>query len=308
MNYVTPATVRALEWITALVPELPHVYLTSSRDEAVDKALRLIRCTRKPAQVPIGLADGYYGHTAASCRSLSDPEVHAGGPGHFAWPRIPHPAQAGTAASIAALRAAVDAAGGPGKVLGFVYELVQERTGAVLPPDFLAALSGLRTELDLPLIAVETATHTYRSGRGAFLSSAAGLVPDVLAWWGGGQTGYVHCAARWYVPGPLTLVSTWDGDELSLVRQHHYLRAARRLDVAGASAALDQALAGTRSSGLGAYRVIDAGAKAAEIAGALEARGVAIRRFPGGRLGVIPALDQIEPAAAALAAALRGIA
>ena len=133
MNYVTPATVRALEWIGALVPELPHIYLTSSRDETVDKALRLIRCTRKEAQVAIGLEGGYYGHTAASCRSLSDPDVHRGGPGHFAWPRVPHPAQAGTAATIAALRAAVDAAGGPDKVLGFVYELVQERTGAVLP-------------------------------------------------------------------------------------------------------------------------------------------------------------------------------
>jgi RHH-type transcriptional regulator, proline utilization regulon repressor / proline dehydrogenase / delta 1-pyrroline-5-carboxylate dehydrogenase len=305
MNYVTPATVRALEWIGALVPELPHIYLTSSRDETVDKALRLIRCTRKTAQVPIGLGGGYYGHTAASCRSLSDPEVHAGGPGHFAWPRIPHPAQAGTAASIAALRAAVAAAGGPEKVLGFCYEIVQERTGAVLPPDFLAALSALRTELELPLIAVETTTSTYRSGRGPFLSPAAGLVPDVLVWWGGGQTGYVHCASRWYVPGPLTLVSTWDGDELSLVRQHHYLRAARRLDIAGASAALEQALAGTRSSGAGAYRVIDAGDRAAELAGALAERGVRVRRFPGGRLGVIPALDQIEAAAQALEGGLR---
>jgi acetylornithine/succinyldiaminopimelate/putrescine aminotransferase/ribosomal protein S18 acetylase RimI-like enzyme len=308
MNYVTPAAVRALEWIGALVPELPHIYLTSSRDEAVDKALRLIRCTRKTAQVPIGLGGGYYGHTAASCRSLSDPEVHAGGPPHFAWPRVPHPAQAGTAASIAALRAAVEAAGGPAKVLGFVYEPVQERTGAVLAPDFLAALSALRTELDLPLIAVETASHTYRSGRGAFLSSAAGLVPDVLAWWGGGQTGYLHCASKWYVPGPLTLVSTWDGDELSLVRQHHYLRAARRLDIAGASAALDRALAGVRSAGLGAYRVIDAGDRAAQLAAQLAERGIAVRRFLGGRLGVAPALDQIEAAAAALGEALRGLA
>ena len=308
MNYVTPAAVRALEWIGALVPELPHIYLTSSRDEAVDKALRLIRCTRKTAQVPIGLAGGYYGHTAASCRSLSDPEVHAGGPAHFAWPRVPHPAQAGTAATIAALRAAVEAAGGPTKVLGFFYEPVQERTGAVLPPDFLAALSALRTELDLPLIAVETASHTYRSGRGAFLSPAAGLVPDVLAWWGGGQTGYLHCAARWYVPGPLTLVSTWDGDELSLVRQHHYLRAARQLDIAGASAALERALAGVRSSGLGAYRVIDAGDRAVQLAAQLAERGVSVRRFPGGRLGVAPALDQIEAAAAALGEALRGLA
>jgi acyl-CoA reductase-like NAD-dependent aldehyde dehydrogenase/4-aminobutyrate aminotransferase-like enzyme/GNAT superfamily N-acetyltransferase len=305
MNYVTPATVRALEWITALTPELPHLYLTSSRDESVDKALRLIRCTRKTAQVAIGLAGGYYGHTAASCRSLSDPSVHRGGPSHFAWPRVPHPARVGTAETIAALRAAVEAAGGKANVLGFVYELVQERTGDVLPAEFLTALEGLRKELDLPLIAVEGASHSYRSGKGPFLSLAAGPTPDVLAWWGGGQTGYVHCATRWYVATPMMLVSTWDGDELSLVREHHALRAARQLDIATASAALDQALAPVASAGLGAYRVIDAGARSAALADALAARGIAVRRFPNGKLGVIPALDQIEAAAHALGAALR---
>jgi hypothetical protein len=188
-----------------------------------------------------------------------------------------------------------------------VYELVQERTGEVLPADFLPALDALRKELELPLIAVETTTHTYRSGRGAFVSIAAGLVPDVLVWWGGGQTGYLHCATRWFVPGPLTLVSTWDGDELSLIRQHHGLRAARQLDITGASAALDHALAKVSSSGLGAYRVIDAGGRSAALADALADRGIAVRRFPNGRLGVIPALDQIEAAAHALGAALREV-
>ena len=296
MNYVTPAVVRAMEYFGALVPELPHMYLTSSRDECVDKALRLIRNTRKTAQVAISLAGGYYGHTAASCRSLSDPDVHRGGPAHFAWPRVPHPAIAGTAATIAALREAVSAAGGPDKVLGFVYEVVQERTGAVLPAEFVDALGKLRKELDLPLIAVETASSCYRSGKGAFASHAVGLVPDVLTWWAGGQTGYLHVSARWFVPGPLTLVSTWDGDELSMVRHHHQLRAARQLDIAGASAALERAVPGAQ--GLGAYRVI---AAAASVADGLDTRGIALRRFPNGRLAIVPALDQIEAAARALA-------
>jgi 4-aminobutyrate aminotransferase-like enzyme len=264
------------------------MYLTSSRDEAIDKALRLIRCTRKGAQVAIGLAGGYYGHTAASCRSLSDPEVHMGGPGHFAWPRVPHPAVAGTAETISALRAAVAAAGGPDKVLGLVYELVQERTGRVLPADFIDALAKLRVELDLPLIAVEVTTHMYRSGRGAFLSPALGLLPDVLAWWGGGQTGYLHTSARWFIGSPLTLVSTWDGDELTLVRHHHQLRAARHIDVASLAAALDRALTGTASYGLGAYRVVHHGAK---LAADLAARGVRVRRFPGDRFAIAPPLD-----------------
>jgi RHH-type transcriptional regulator, proline utilization regulon repressor / proline dehydrogenase / delta 1-pyrroline-5-carboxylate dehydrogenase len=305
MNYVTPATVRALEWIGALIPELPHIYLTSSRDECVDKALRLVRVTRKTAMTAIGLQGGYYGHTAASCRSLSDPDVHLGGPAHFAWPRVPHPALAGTAASIAAIRSAALAAGGPTKILGFVYELVQERTGLVLPADFVAALGKLRVELELPLIAVETTTHTYRSGKGPFLSPAIGLVPDVLAWWGGAQTGYLHCSTKWFISSPLTLVSTWDGDELSLVRQHHYLRAARSLDVSRGAAALEAALSPLGASGFGAYRVVDAGARAQQLATQLADRGIAVRRFPNNRLGIIPALDQIEPAAAALAAAVK---
>jgi acyl-CoA reductase-like NAD-dependent aldehyde dehydrogenase/4-aminobutyrate aminotransferase-like enzyme len=308
MNYVTPATVRALEWIGSLVPELPHIYLTSSRDESVDKALRLIRVTRKTAQVAIGLQGGYYGHTAASCRSLSDPEVHLGGPAHFHWPRVPHPALAGTAATIAALRAAVDAAGGPSKMLGFVYEIVQERTGLVLPADFVAELAKLRKELDLPLIAVENTTHTYRSGKGAFVSSALGLVPDVLAWWGGAQTGYLHCAPKWFIGTPLTLVSTWDGDELSLVRQHHYLRAARKIDVTAASSAFEAALTPLgKVHGLGAYRVVDAGERAHAIATGLADRGIAVRRFPNDRIAIIPALDQLDTAAAALAAAVKDL-
>ncbi len=303
MNYVTPGAVRALEWITALVPELPHLYLTSSRDEAFDKSLRLIRCTRKQASIAIGLEGGYYGHTVASARSLSDPAVHQGGPAHFAWPRVPHPARAGTAATITALRATIEAAG-KDKILGFFYELVQERTGQVLPADFIAELAKLRKELDLPLIAMEHTTAIYRSGHGPFASMAMGLTPDVLAWWGGGQTGYLHTSARWFISSPLTLVSTWDGDELSLVRQHHQLRAARQLDIAAGSAALEKALAKVGSSGLGAYRVIDAGERVGALTQQLASHGIRVRRYPQGRLAIVPALDQLEAAARALEAAL----
>jgi acyl-CoA reductase-like NAD-dependent aldehyde dehydrogenase/4-aminobutyrate aminotransferase-like enzyme len=308
MNYATTGMIRAIEHLGALVPELPHLYLTSSRDEAFDKSLRLFKLGRKQAQIAIGLDGGYVGHTVASARSLSDPDVHAGGPAHFAWPRVPHPAVAGTEATIAAIRAAVAAAGGADKVFAFYYEIVQERTGRVIPADFWPALAALRKELDLTLAAVETTSASYRTGLGPFAYASTGVVPDAMLWWGGGQTGYLHTTARWFVGTPLTLVSTWDGDELSLVRQHHQLRAARRLDVAAASRALDAALAGVESRGLGLYRVIDAGAKADAIARGLAERGVIVRRFAQGRLGVVPALDTAAADAAALAAALKGLA
>jgi len=309
MNYTTTATVRAMEWITALVPKLPHLYLTSSRDESIDKALRLIKFSRKQARIAIGLEGGYLGHTVAVGRSLSDPDVHRGGPGHFDWPRLPHPADVGVERTIDALRAAVGGVGGPENVLGFVYELVQERTGRVMPDAFWPALTELRKTLDIPLIAVETTTSSYRSGVGPFAHPATGVTPDVMLWWGGGQTGYVHCTSRWFVPGPLTLVSTWDGDELSLVRQHHQLRAARRLDIAAASKALDTALAVAEDRGLawagqGLYRVLGAGDRAVRLTTHLRGRGLRVRGFPGGRLGLIPALDDAAAAAKALASAL----
>lgn len=308
MNYATPALVRALEWIGALLPELPHLYLTSSRDECVDKALRIVRWHRKGARVAIGLEGGYVGHTTGAARSISDPAVHAQGAAYFDWPRVPHPAVAGVDATIAAIRRAVAEAGGSAHVFGLFYEVVQERTGRVLPADFWPALEALRGELDLPLVAVETASAAYRGGRGPFASTHVPVRPDILAWWGGAQTGYLHVCSRLHVPNPLTMVSTWDGDELSLVRQHHELRALRTLDLDGASRTLDEGMAaiaarGIDCAGLGLYRVMHAGERAAAVARALRERGVLVRRFANDCLAVVPPVDRVDDVARALAAA-----
>jgi hypothetical protein len=53
--------------------------------------------------------------------------------------------------------------------------------------------------------------------------------------------------------------------------------------------------------GTGAYRVVDG---APELADTLAQHGIAVRRFPNGALGIVPALDQIEAAAAAIREAL----
>ena len=170
------------------------------------------------------------------------------------------------------------AAGGPDNVLGFVYELVQERTGWVLPPDFL---DGARRAAHRARPAADRGrdhhAHVPQRARARSCRPRSGLVPDVLAWWGGGQTGYLHTSARWFIGTPLTLVSTWDGDELSLVRQHHQLRAARHIDVAARSArgARSRARSVARRHGLGAYRVIHAGDSRARAGTQLAERGVA---------------------------------
>ena len=311
MNYATPAMVRALEWVSALSPRLPHMYLTSCRDELVDKSIRLLRCHRKNAQVAIGLAGGYLGHTTAASRSISDPAVHRQGPVHFDWPRVPHPAVSGSEDTLAALRKTIADAGGSEKVFGIFLEFLQERTGRLIPADFWPGLDALRKELDVPVVLVETASAAYRSGNGAFGLNGLEFVPDVMFWWGGAQTGYMHVNSRYRVDGPLMLVSTWDGDELSLVREHHQLRTLRRFDLKSATDALDKACekagSGLQISGQGLYRVLDAGSSADVVESAFANHGLLTRRFPGGRFAIAPAFDKAVEASLRLAKALEEI-
>ena len=297
LNYLTPAIVRATEYVAALTPELPHAYMCSSRDETLDKSVRALRWHRPEGNRVIGFEGGYVGHTTAAARSVSDPTTHRQGAPYFDWPRVPHPAD-GVEVSVKALRDAIG--DDPSKTLGLYLEPVQERTGRTIPDDFWPALEALRAETGVPVVFAETASAYFRSGLGAFAYRGLSLTPDLMIWWTGGHLGFVHTTTAYRIAKPFTLVSTWDGDELSLIQAHHQLRAARHVDVAAASAALDHALSGVESSGLGAYRVITAGADA----DALEAKGVRVKRFANGHLGVAPALDRAVDDANALRAAL----
>ncbi len=309
VNYLTPAVVRATEHVAAIVPDLPHVFTTSGRDETFDKSLRMLRWHRKDAQIAIGLEGGYVGHTTAAARSLSDPKTHRQGPAHFAFPRVPHPALVGVAQSIESLRTTIASAGGPSKVLGMYVEMIGERSGLVIEPAFLVALNALRAETKIPIVLVETASAYFKSGRGAFASSAftragsleggGSFVPDILTWFTGGQHGYVHVSAPYFVATPLTFVSTWDGDELSMIQAQHQLRAARKVDVASLAAKLDSALnplsqKGFTLRGQGLHRVIDAGEHAESLVSSLAKAGLHTTAYANGCVPITPALDQVD--------------
>lgn len=296
-NYVTTPVVRAIEWVGALAPELPHLYLTSSRDECFDKTVRLLRWHRKEGRVVIGLDGGYVGHTTAAARSLSDPRTHRQGPGYFrGWERVRHPEDIGVETFESELARAIEHAGGSERVLGIVVEGMQERTGRALSNEAFAALARTRERWGIPIVVSESATASYRSGRGPFFTTGASFVPDVLFWWDGGQVGFVHVATEHFVRTPLTFVSTWDGDELSLVRVHHRLRAARRIDIGAASARLDEALAPLREKsvavqGIGIARVALNAPNPVALAEALRKCGLEACAFPNGAVSVRPRHD-----------------
>ena len=309
VNYLTPAVVRATEHVAAIVPDLPHVFFASGRDETFDKSLRMLRWHRKEGQIAIGLEGGYVGHTTAAARSLSDPRTHRQGPAHFAFPRVPHPAVVGVAQTIESLRSTIVSAGGPSKVLGLYVEMIGERSGLVIEPAFLVALNALRAETKIPIVLVETASAYFKSGAGAFASSAftragsleggGSFVPDVLTWFTGGQHGYVHVSAPYFVATPLTFVSTWDGDELSMIQAQHQLRAARKADITSLATKLADALnplaqKGFRLRGQGLHRVIDAGDRADALVAELAKAGLHTIAYANGCVPITPAIDQVD--------------
>ncbi|MEM7403603.1 MAG: aminotransferase class III-fold pyridoxal phosphate-dependent enzyme, partial [Myxococcota bacterium] len=71
-SWATPTVVRYTDLLRRVMPKAcKHLYVTSSRDETVDKGLRCLRLKRPQAHIVIGFTHQYVGHTTAAARSLS---------------------------------------------------------------------------------------------------------------------------------------------------------------------------------------------------------------------------------------------
>ncbi|MEE2787696.1 MAG: aminotransferase class III-fold pyridoxal phosphate-dependent enzyme, partial [Myxococcota bacterium] len=295
-NYVTPAIVRAVEWVGALNPNHPHLYLTSCRDELVDKSIRTLKYHRPEATLAIGLDGGYLGHTTSGARALSDPAVHRMGAPVIEWPRMPHPGVVGSESAIERLKATIEEHGGPESILGIFVEPFQERTGHALDEAFWESLATIRQQTGIPLVSIETASAAYRCQAQPFATDMSRVIPDIRAWWPGGQTGFIHLTEKYFVEKPLTMVSTWDGDEISLIRCHHNLRALRLGAHDHAYGIFEPVVDAVRAlgypvRGTGLYALVDVGSRIDEVAKALAVEGLSVRAFPNGMMALIPPFD-----------------
>ena len=300
-NWTTPDIIHYVEHLRRVLPRgTGHLYFTSSRDETVDKGLRCLRVHRPDARMAVGVEGGFVGNITAAARSISDASGFGDHFGLFEWPKIPHPnGVGGAAASVAALEALVETHGASA-LYGVMIEVVGERSGVVLAGEGASALAEACRRLDVPLVLVESASGLYRSGAGAWGVDAlpADVVPDMVLWSAGGQLGHVFVGDRYWVDKPLTLISTWDGDELCVVRTHEALRAAWRLDLAPAVAALDAAVhaaeqvVGGCVGGLGLFRTVAVPDAVADAFGeALAREGVAAHRGLPSVWTLCPRLD-----------------
>ena len=140
-NYATLDTAAYLCELRTRMPRgMTHMYITSSRDEMIDKALRCLRLTRPEAQIAVGMHGGFVGQITAAARSLSDPRGFAPGFGLFPWPRVPHPQDGTVSQTLNALQGVVDEHGAKA-LFAVVVELIGERSGKVLTEDAAVAVS-----------------------------------------------------------------------------------------------------------------------------------------------------------------------
>ena len=87
------------------------------------------------------------------------------------------------------------------------------------------------------------------------------MKPNMVLWYTGAQLGQIFVDDLYYVPKPLTLISTWDGDEVCMRRTLCHLREAQQFLNKGVAQAFTQALrkaAGAlKVQGEGLWQVLD---------------------------------------------------
>ncbi|WP_298957603.1 aspartate aminotransferase family protein [uncultured Methylobacterium sp.] len=191
--------------------DLNHVYFTLGGSDAVDTTVRLIRNFQTVRGQPgkdqfISLEQGYHGSSTVGAGLTALPAFHANFGLPFDWQhKIPshyayrNPAgsdpDAIIAASLATLRAKVEAVGGPGRVAAFYAEPIQGSGGVLVPPrGWMKAMRDLCAELDILFVADEVITGFGRTGP-LFACTEDEVVPDLMTTAKGLTSGYVPMGA-----------------------------------------------------------------------------------------------------------------
>ncbi len=292
-NFITSPYARYAEAMRAITPPgCSHMYFTSCLDEMVDKSIRSLKHKRPLGQLVVSFEGTRLGGNTAASRSLSECGKH------FDWPTLPHPND-DPQRTINALDELLSLQGGPEHLIGVYIEAIQTVNGRVLTDAAWEALCEWRDRTQVPLVLSEVSSGFGRSGRGFWWLSAARTEADLVLWWAGGQIGHIFCKPHVFVAKPLTLISTWDGDELSATRILWQLYAtlgglSERVERLSEhlNNILSQVFPEGSLGGTGLYRTLKS-SQAREIQRALRERNVQLQCF-GDHLCIAPPLSADE--------------
>jgi adenosylmethionine-8-amino-7-oxononanoate aminotransferase len=206
-----PAIRLAAELAERSPGDLNRVYFTLGGSDAVDSTVRFIRFYQQARGKPqkdqfVSIEQGYHGSSTVGAGLTALPAFHAGFGVPYDWQhKIPshytyrNPAgsapEAVIAASLAALRAKVEAVGGADRVAAFYCEPIQGSGGVLVPPPgWVKAMRELCRELDILFVADEVITGFGRTGP-LFACEDEDIVPDLMTVAKGLTSGYVPMGA-----------------------------------------------------------------------------------------------------------------
>ena len=219
---------------------------------------------------------------------MTDPKGYAQPFEWYDFPKIPHPQEVGTDASVGALMAAIQKLGSE-KILGIVVELLGEHSGYTLSKEFTDALFAIRKDTGIPIVCVESASALGRLNDHLFASDGLSEAPNMVWWYAGAQLGHIFCDDETFVEKPLTLISTWDGDEISILRTHAHLIEATRNKGDGRRERFERAIQKRFDGVVGSgFLYSFASSNAKEVVARAREMGLHLNHTPAGRVVVCP--------------------
>ncbi len=295
-NWVTPAVIRYTELLQAIAPQdLPHCYFTSGRSELIDKGIRSFRIQRPRAQKVITLTDQFFGTLTAAARSVTDGSSYQQPFAYFDWPKVDHPNRVGADAALQAIEALIkkDA----DDILSILVEPIGEMNGWTLDDVFLSGLNQLREKYQVPIVFCESATGLGRTGQSRWFADSCSITPNMLLFFTGGQLGHIFVDDQYFVKKPLTLISTWDGDEISAHRARYAFIATEQPEyiehVQAFEAHCREALSNQTLSGRGMWLSIDCGesTEADRVIESCRTKGLVLKKGFGGHVIICPPIS-----------------
>ncbi|WGL53527.1 aspartate aminotransferase family protein [Nocardioides sp. BP30] len=201
-GYVNPARSEAARLITSHTPAgLDKVFFTNGGADANEHAIRMARLHTGRTKV-LSTYRSYHGGTHLAVNVTGDPRRWASDNGstgtvHFFGPFLYRSAFHATTEAEECERALahleqVVALEGPGTIAAIVLESIPGTAGIMIPPPgYLAGVRALCDRHGIVLVADEVMSGFGRAGRWFAIEHADGVVPDLLTFAKGVNSGYV---------------------------------------------------------------------------------------------------------------------
>ena len=208
-NFIGNDFMKSMKSISALFPKpLRHHYSTSGQSECVDKIVKSLWVKHKNSKKMLSFKNHFFGDGSFLARSL-----YHESPRFFQTTFLDDPIQENYKKVLRALKKKLK----ENSYIGIFIEPRKQLDLQKVPKDFLKELLIIAKRHKTPVIFNETASSFSRFSNNFFASSPS-LCPDALMCYTGGQAAVVGMKKDFFIKEPLKLISTWDGDEFSLMK------------------------------------------------------------------------------------------